>query len=95
MTMKTYPVLSPILADRKYEEGETIDLDENQTKELFFYGAIGEAIGAAAPAKLKATDAINLIAAAATMEAVDAILIDDQRVSVVAAANARKAELAG
>lgn len=98
MAMKTYPVLSPIAADRKYEIGETIDLEDSQVAELTGYGAIGETIGAAAPqkpAKLKADDAIALIKAAATAEAIDAILGDDQRATVVAAAAARKAELAG
>ena len=94
MSFKTYPVLSPILSDRKYEEGETIDLEDCQVKELQQYGAIGEAISAATvQAKLTANDAIALIKAAITVEEVQAILGDDQRVTVVAAANARTAEL--
>jgi hypothetical protein len=96
MGLKTYPVLSPIMADRKYEEGDTIDLDDNQVKELTAYGAIGEAIGVASTkVKLKADEAIALIKSAATAEEIDALLVDDKRVSVVAAADARKAELAG
>lgn len=98
MSLKTYPVLSPILADRKYNEGETIDLEDSQVAELTGYGAIGEAIGATSAqvlVKLKADEAITQIKVAESVEAVDSILGDDQRVSVVAAAAARKTELAG
>jgi hypothetical protein len=96
MGFKTYPVLSPIMADRKYEEGDTIDLDDSQVDELTGYGAIGEAIGVAiVKTKLTAVEAIAMIKAAATVEEIDAILVDDKRATVVAAADARKAELAG
>jgi adenine/guanine phosphoribosyltransferase-like PRPP-binding protein len=95
MVLKSYPVLSPILMDRKYEEGDTIELEDHQTKELFFYRAIGESTGDAASITLKATDAIALIKAAVTVEEVDAIVGTDTRATVIAAAVARKAELAG
>ena len=94
MSLKTYSVLSPILADRKYEEGETIDLEDNQVKELSRYGAIGKALGdAVVKVKRTAAEAIALIKAAATVEEIDAIVVEDERVSVVAAATARKTEL--
>jgi hypothetical protein len=97
MSLKSYPVLSPILMDRRYEEGETIDLEDRQVAELVHYGAIGEAIGTATLPKttLKAAEAIALIATAQSAEEIDAIVGDDQRVSVTAAAAARKAELVG
>lgn len=96
MSLKSYPVLSPIMMDRKYEEGDTIDLEDSQVEELTFYQAIGAAIGAATPdAKpLKAAEAIALIQTLTTVEEIDALLVNDSRVSVIAAATARKAELA-
>lgn len=51
MPLKSYPVLSPILMQRKYEEGETIDLEDHQVAELTSYGAIGPET--ATPAKGK------------------------------------------
>jgi hypothetical protein len=95
MSLKTYQVLSPIMADKKYEEGDTIILEDKPALELQSFGAIGESTGdAPIPGKLSASEAIAQITAAATVEAVDAILGDDTRATVVAATAARKAVLA-
>jgi hypothetical protein len=95
MALKLYLVLSPILADKRYEEGDTITLEDKAALELQGLGAIGESSGdAPVPGKLSATDAIAQIKAAATVEEVNAILGDDSRATVVAAATVRTTELA-
>lgn len=97
--LKTYPVLSPVLYDRRYEIGETIDLDDATATSLKTAGAIGEETGTASTPSTSgkpptAAEQIEKIKAAATEEEVLAIQGDDKRATVVAAAEARKAELA-
>ena len=41
MATKQYLVLSPILADKHYDEGDVIQLEDSQVAELQFYNAIG------------------------------------------------------
>ena len=98
--MPKYPVKSPLKHDgNDYAEGDTVEMKAAAAKELIAIGVLdSEASGgplAPQPDKLKAEEAIAQIQAAATPEDVDAILGGDQRVTVVAAADARKAELAG
>ena len=45
MAKKEYPVLSPIMGDKRYEAGETIALEDKQAEELAAIGAIGKASG--------------------------------------------------
>lgn len=96
---QSYPVLSPISSDRIYKIGDTIELEDAAAEELKFYGAIGEATGKAAAPKgdkpSAAAELIEQLKVAATEEDVDTILGADTRATVVAAAAARKTELAG
>ena len=43
MAKKTYPVLRPILSDKRYEPGEEIILEDKDAQELAAIGAIGKA----------------------------------------------------
>ena len=95
MAPKLYPVLSPITAGKSYKIGDSIPLEDDQVAELTFYGAIGEATGdAPVSGKLKADEAIAQIKVAATIEEIDTIVGSDNRATVIAAATARKSELA-
>ena len=43
--MKNYPVLSPLFdGERKYQPGETVELDEGQAKRLQQIGVVGDAL---------------------------------------------------
>ena len=94
--LMTYPVESPIEHNSKrFEPGDTIALDEVTAAPLITAGAIGQASVAASAKPAKAEELIALIKQAATVEEVDALLAADKRTTVIAAAEARRTELAG
>ena len=93
-----YPVLSPVLYDRRYEIGETITLDEATAGPLKQAGAIGEATGAASAGGGKTTlnvaQTVELVKAAQADEELDKLAEGETRKGVLDAIAARKAELA-
>ena len=94
MAKKIYPVLSPILADKKYGIGEEIILEEKQAEELAAFGAVGEATGDAPDEKTpNGAETIKIVQAAATIEELDALAEGETRKGVLTAIDARRKEL--
>lgn len=86
----------------RYTIGSEVELTEEEAGPLQTLGVVGEAVqgtqsggdpGGSTP--MKAADLIAQIAAAETVEAVVALLGADTRTTVIAAADKRRAELAG
>jgi hypothetical protein len=95
MSLRSFPVLSTIQADRRYIEGDTIDLDDATAAELTACGAIGLALGPAVTAnpRVRADELVAQIKTATSEAEVNELLGADTRVTVLNAANARKTEL--
>lgn len=96
--LKSYPVLSPVLYDKRYEIGETIDLDETAAAPLLIAGAIGEATGAASTQSsggksLNVAQTVELVKAAQTVEELDKLAEGETRKGVLDAITIRKTEL--
>ena len=72
----------------------TADVHPDEVANYAQAGFVVEETGAAGSTPLKAAELIELIGKAETAEAVDTLLGGDTRVTVVAAAEARKAVLA-
>ncbi len=90
-----YLVIEPLNHDQKeYPPGSEVELTEAQAASLQQTNVVGPAIGGETSGRATAADLIAQIAAAETVDAVDAILGTDARATVVAAANKRRTELA-
>lgn len=101
--MAKYTVKQPLDHDlKRYDIGSEVELTEEEAGPLQVLGVVGEAFQATQPGgdpggsgPLKAADLIAQISAAETVEAVEALLGADTRTTVIAAADKRRAELAG
>jgi hypothetical protein len=87
---------------KRYDIGSEVELTEEEAGPLQTLGVVGDAVQGAQPGgdpggstPMKAADLIALIAVAETNEAVDTLLGADTRTTVIAAADKRRAELAG
>lgn len=96
--MKIYPVLTPLHAGqgKRYGVGETIGLEDKAARELLACKAIGPALEAAAektPQRLNVKDTIAAVAAAQTLEALNALAEGEDRTTVLPVIEKRRQEL--
>ena len=94
MAKKIYTVLSPIMADKTYLEGDEIILDDRQAEELAAYGAVGDPSGDAPDEKIpNVAYTVKLVQAVTTIDELDALAAGETRKGVQAAIEARRKEL--